>query len=118
MTNAAPAQASLLVTGQTRHIAPTRLVDIAFGAEPTADDLASMVATVRAYWSLTHNLAELSERGAVVVLSSGDEVELSPEAIDAHMSDEGERAEMAANEAYCGGDAPGSYGPSDPRGVA
>lgn len=100
------------------HVTPSRLVDLRLGAEPTAADVASLVATVSAYWSLTHNLAELSERGAVVVLTSGDEVELSEQAIDSHVTDEGERAEEAANEAYYGGDSPGSYGPSDPRGVS
>lgn len=103
----------------TAHITPTRLVDISMGAAPTAADVAAMVATVRAYWTLTHNLAELSERGAVVVLSSGDEVELSEQAIDNHESNYAERCQEAADEAYYGGDGPpGCYGPDDTRGVS
>jgi len=100
------------------HITPTRLVQLRYDAAPTAEDIAALTETVRAYWALTANLAALEERGAVVVLTSGDEVELSPEAIDNHLSNGAERAEEAANEAYYGGDSPGSYGPDDTRGGA
>jgi hypothetical protein len=108
------------------HITPSRLVDLSMAiadsnlgnAALTTADVKALIATVRAYWALTHNLAALSERGAVVSLSSGDEVELSEDAIENHESNYAERCEEAANEAYYGGDAPGSYGPSDPRGAA
>jgi len=63
---------------------------------------------------LERNLAQLHSRGAVIVLPSGDELELSADAIEAYLSNQAERAEEAANEAYYGGDAPGSYGPDDP----
>jgi len=106
------------------HITPTRLVDLSFAIREhnlgnsglTTADVAALIATVRAYWSLTHNLAQLDETGAVIVLPNGDEIALTPEAIDAHLSNEAERAGMAADEAYYGGDSPGSYGPSDPHG--
>jgi hypothetical protein len=66
---------------------------------------------------LLHNMLELHAHGAVIVLPSGDEIELSPEAIEAHLSNEAERASQAADEAYYGGDGPpGCYGPDDRRG--
>lgn len=99
------------------HITPTRLVELRYDAAPTAEDIAALVETVSAYWALTANMAHLEERGAVIVLASGDEVELSPEAIDDHLTNEGERAQEANDQAYYGGDSPGSYGPSDPRGA-
>ena len=62
------------------------------------------------------NLMHLANSGAVLVLPSGDELTLTPESISDYLMGQAERAEEAANEAYYGGDAPGSYGPSDPQG--
>lgn len=70
--------------------------------------------TLRGQLDLLSNLAQLHDRGAVIVLPNGDELALTPEAIDAHLSNQAERAGLAADEAYYGGDSPGSYGPDDP----
>jgi hypothetical protein len=65
---------------------------------------------------LVDDLATLRELGAVIVLPSGDEIELSPKAIEDHLLSVAERQEEAANEAYYGGDGPpGCYGSDDTR---
>ena len=70
----------------------------------------------REHLDLLDNLRQLRDMGAVIVLVSGDDLELSAEAIDNYLTNEGERAQMAANEAYYGGDGPaGCYGPDDRR---
>ncbi len=67
---------------------------------------------------VAHNLATLHASGAVILLLNGDELALTPEAIDAHLSNEAERAGLAADKAYHGGDGPpGCYGPDDKRGA-
>jgi hypothetical protein len=99
------------------HITPTRLVDLSCGDAATPADVAALIATVRAYWTLTHNLQTLSERGAVIVEESGDEIELEPGRIELRLESEAEAASIAADEAYYGGDGPtGCYGPDDTRG--